>query len=157
MQLTVFRRVYTALRLAGAAAAWLYLASIVAFVRAKGAPDLAVWRDEQWSELRSWALNPPTHEITAEAKLNLKYTMPSVALAFSGILVRLFTGRLAVICVWGLATCLFSVLMMDRYIREKAAIRGEPELSKAYLLLWAFLYLVLYAFYVFLTGALLMA
>ena len=153
----MFRRVHTALRLVGAAFAWFYLASIVAFIRAEGAPNLAAWRDEQWRELRSWALNPPTTEVTAEGKLNLKYTMPSVVLVFSGVLVRLFTGRFTVICVWGLATCLFSVLMMHRYIREKAAIRGEVELSKAYLLLWALLYLVLYAFYVFLTGALLTA
>ncbi len=56
-----------------------------------------------------------------------------------------------------MATCLFSVLMMRRYIREKAAIRGEAELPKAYLLLGALLYLTLYALYVFLTGALLTA
>jgi hypothetical protein len=47
--------------------------------------------------------------------------------------------------------------MMHKYIREKAALRGEAELAKGYLLLWAPLYLALYAFYVFLTGALLTA
>ncbi len=156
-ELAVFRRFHTTLRLVGAAVAWLSLACVVALLRAEGAPHLATWRDEQWKELRGWALNPPTSEVTAEAKLNLKYTMPSVVLVFSGILVRLFTGRLPIICIWGIATCVLSVLLMHRYFREKAAIRGEAKLSKAYLLLWALVYLVLYAFYVFLTGALLTA
>ena len=153
----MLRRVHTALRLVCATFAWLYLASIVAFIRAEGAPDLAAWRDEQWRELRSWARNPPTAADTAEAELNFKYTLPSAVLVFSGVLVRLFTGRLLVICVWGVATCLFSALMMHKYIRDKAMIRGEAELPKAYLLLGALLYLTLYAFYVFLTGALLTA
>jgi hypothetical protein len=136
-----------------AGVAWLYLASIGAFIRAEGGPDFTAWRNDQWQELRGWALNP-----TREETINLKYCVPSGALLFSGALVRLFTANLLITGAGGVASFILSFLMMRKYVIEKSALGLEVELGpKGMLVFWTLSFLWMYVFLVILTGALITA
>lgn len=73
----------------------------------------------------------------------------------SGALLRVFTGNLVFISACGLVSWGISMGMMHRYVQEKRALGVEIEFGpKGLLIFWAIWFGPLYAFLVFLTGAL---
>jgi hypothetical protein len=144
-------KAYIGFRLFIARVAWLCLAVVVALFRGNSlTPNLTTWRDEQWQELHAWAVNP-----TAAENINLKYCVPSSLLIASGALLRVFTSNLVFICACGLVSWVLSVGVTRWYVQEKRALGAEIEFGpKGFLVYWAIWFGPLYAFLVFLTGAL---
>ena len=150
------RRVYLALRMVVAFALWLQYGFILARI---GILALPRERSYSWQELRYWALNPSTlpEEQKLNQKLNLKYSLPIVALLFSGVLLRLLTVSLLALATWGMASWVTSMLLVIHYVREKGTEGIAAEYGfglRGVLALHSFLYLPSYAFIVFMTGLL---
>lgn len=132
--------------------AWVCLAGLVALFRGNAmTPDLTSWRDQQWQELHQWAVNP-----SAQENLNLKYNMSAFLLLSSGALLRLFTANLTIITIYGLVVWAICLVLVRRYSRATTAIGGEVDLGAKGLLAWSGIsFAAVYAFLVFITGALL--
>ena len=148
----VARRVYLALRMAVAFALWLQFAFMLARV---GILALPTERSYSWQELRNWALNPSP--LPEAQKLNLKYSLPTVALLFSGVALRLLTASLPVLAAWGTASWMTSILLIIHYVRRKGTEGIVAEYGfglRGVLVLHSFLYLSSYAFIVFMIGLL---
>ncbi|HEX8816746.1 MAG TPA: hypothetical protein VF753_14705 [Terriglobales bacterium] len=144
-------RFQTAIRLTMARMAFVWLAILVAMLRANsGTPNLTTWRDEQWETLRNWALNPEPGE-----NINLGYGSISTLLGATGVPARLFTANLWVIAAVGILAFTISLLAARRFVNDRLAASLEVDFGPTgYLVFCAISFPPIYAFLVFLTAEL---
>jgi len=75
-------------------------------------------------------------------------------LIVSGVLVRLITGNLLFISFYGLAAWAISFAAMRKYAQHSSALDLEGFSPAGLLVFWSLWFVALYAFLIFLTGAL---